>query len=198
MSAAPTPPRPADAGHFDAMYRADPDPWGYLSSPYELEKYARTLEACGPAPLGCVLELGAAAGVFSALLAPGCDRLTTIDFSPTAVTIARERLAGHAHVTVVEGSVPDAIPAGARFDVVVASEILYYLPDADFALALERLPGLLRDGGRLVAVHWRGQAPDLARSAVETHDALRSSGLQPLPLPPPDHERGYLLDAFQS
>lgn len=195
MSAADRP-VPADARHFDAKFRADPDPWDYRSSAYEAEKRARTVEACGPGGLGAVLELGAATGVLSAELAPRCARLTTIDFSPTAVAIARDRLAGAPHVEVLEGAVPDDLPDDARYDVVVASEILYYLSDDAFARALSRLPTLLQDGGRLVAVHWTGRADDLARSAAATHDALRSTGLRAVPLPAPDHERGYLLDVL--
>ena len=36
--------------HFEAEYRADPDPWRYRSSAYEQAKYAATLAACGPGP----------------------------------------------------------------------------------------------------------------------------------------------------
>ena len=62
------------AADFEARYRADPDPWGYLASEYERKKYAATLAACGPGPFACALELGGSIGVFSAMLAPRCDR----------------------------------------------------------------------------------------------------------------------------
>ena len=39
------------AEDFEARYRADPDPWGYLASEYEQAKYAATLAACGPGPV---------------------------------------------------------------------------------------------------------------------------------------------------
>ena len=68
---------------FEALYRADPDPWGYTHSAYERDKYAATLEACGPGPFAHALELGGSIGVFSALLAPRCRALTTIDAAPT-------------------------------------------------------------------------------------------------------------------
>lgn len=187
----------ADADHFEAQFRADPDPWDTAVSPYEREKYARTLAACGPGPFAAALELGAGNGGFSARLSGRCSALTTIDFSPTAVDLARERLAGHDNVTVAEGTVPDDLPKGATYDLVVASEVLYYLPADAFRRTVDQLPRLLRPGGRLVAVHWSGQAPDLERSAVETHRALRvGSGLRPVELPAPPGTRGYLLDAF--
>lgn len=188
---------PADAEHFDARFRADPDPWDTTTSAYEREKYDRTLAACGPGPFHRALELGGANGAFSARLAGRCDALTTIDFSPTAVGLAQERLEERDHVRVLHGTVPDDLPRGQDHDLVVASEVLYYLPDDAFRRTVDRLPQLLRPGGRLVAVHWSGQAPDLRRSAVETHRALRvGSGLRQVPLPAPTGTRGYLLDAF--
>lgn len=145
MSAFPERPA-ADAAHFDARFRADPDPWGYVSSPYERTKYERTLTACGPGRFARALELGAANGVFSASLAVRCDVLITIDFSPTAVELARERLIGLPHVKVLEGQIPGDLPHDGAFDLVVASEILYYLDDDAFRRTLDRLPRLLRPG----------------------------------------------------
>ena len=84
--------RPMKQAEFEHRYEQDADPWGYRSSPYERLKYAATLEACGPGPFRAALELGGSIGDFSALLAPRCRALTTIDFSPTAVDAARREL----------------------------------------------------------------------------------------------------------
>jgi hypothetical protein len=77
---------------FEARYQVDPDPWRYASSEYERAKYEATLAACGDGPFAEALELGASIGVFTELLAPRCERLTTIDGAPTAVAAARRRL----------------------------------------------------------------------------------------------------------
>jgi protein-L-isoaspartate O-methyltransferase len=161
----------ADRVDFEARYRGDPDPWGYETRPYEQAKYAATLEACGPGPFARALELGASIGVFSALLAPRCRSLVTVDLAPTAVAVARERLAGLPQVQVVEGSVPQAMPRG-PFDLVVASEILYYLEPAALARTFARLRKSLFAGGRLVAVHWRPAGPERPLSAADVHAAL--------------------------
>jgi SAM-dependent methyltransferase len=176
--------------------RPAPDAWGYTESPYERRKHDRTLAACGTGPFRRALELGAGNGVFSARLAERCAVLVTLDPSPTAVDLARERLADRGHVTVLRGTLPDDLPDAEPFELVVASELLAALPEDAFRRTLDRLPRLLAGGGRLVAVHWSGQAPDLARSAAETHRALRGSGLRPVDLPPAPGPRGYLLDAF--
>lgn len=192
----PEPPS-TDAEHDDVPLRTDTEPWDTATSSYEREKYERTLAACGPGPFRRVLELGAGNGAFSSRLADRCAELLGIDPSPTAVELAQERLAGREHVTVVHGTIPDALPRDDSFDLVVASEVLYALPDDAFRRTIDRLPQLLRPGGRLVAVHWSGQAPDLRRSAAETHRALRvGSGLRVVALLEPPGTRGYLLDAF--
>ncbi len=161
---------PAD---FEARYLADPDPWAYTRSPYERRKYAATLAACGDGPFAAALELGASIGVFSALLAPRCERLTTIDGSATAVGAARERLAGVPGVEVVEGLIPAAIPEGQR-DLIVASEILYYLTADELRATLDRLRTLARPGTRVVAVHWRPPGPERPFDADGVHGLLRA------------------------
>lgn len=162
------------AADFEARYRADPDPWGYLASDYEQGKYTETLAACGPGPFACALELGGSIGVFSAMLAPRCDRLVTVDVSPTAVAHARERLAlaGQANVEPIVGEIPAALPK-LPLDLVVASEILCYLDDEQLAGTLALLERHMLAGSRLVAVHWRPSGPERPRDAEQAHAALR-------------------------
>ena len=162
------------AEDFEARYRADPDPWGYLASEYERCKYAATLDACGPGPLSCALELAGSIGVFSAMLAPRCERLVTVDVSPTAVGHARKRLAGHPNVKTIVGAIPAAVPP-LPFELVVASEILYYLSDDEFADTLSLLEDTMLIGARLVAVHWRPRGPERPRDAEQAHAALATA-----------------------
>ncbi|HEY3726970.1 MAG TPA: SAM-dependent methyltransferase [Solirubrobacteraceae bacterium] len=179
---------------FEALYRSDPDPWGYTTSAYEHDKYSATLAACGPGPFRCALELGGSIGVFSALLASRCDALTTIDAAPTAVATARGRLAQSPQVTALEGTIPEAIPRR-RYDLVVASEILYYLTPAQLSATLTLLGRLMDPGARLVAVHWRPAGPDRPFTASEVHDALRRQ-----PWLQTTHSGGtdeYLLDVLE-
>jgi predicted TPR repeat methyltransferase len=156
---------------FEALYRRDDDPWQYRSSDYERAKYAATLDACGDGPFRCALELGGSIGVFSAALAPRCRRLVTIDASDTAVRAATDALARFPQAAVLCGEIPDAIP-DERYDLVVASEILYYLPEEALRQTLVTLQERMDAGGRLVAVHWRPAGPERPFSAVEIHARL--------------------------
>jgi predicted TPR repeat methyltransferase len=158
---------------FEAQYRADPDPWNYGASEYERSKYEATLLACGAGPFSAALELGGSIGVFSAMLAPRCERLMTIDFSPTAVRLARARLLEHPHAQAIIGTIPDALPAG-PFDLVVASEVLYYLSAGALERTLSALERRIAPGGRLVLVHWRAPGPERPLDAMALHEVLRA------------------------
>jgi predicted TPR repeat methyltransferase len=178
---------------FEALYRRDPDPWGYESTEYERAKYDATVRACGTGPFAHALELGSSIGVLSARLSPLCRRLTTIDGSPTAVSAACDRLGGRP-VEVMLGEIPGAIPDGS-FDLVVASEILYYLQHGALDETLARLRATMVPGAALVAVHWRPPGPERPFSAQEVHERLRSEEwLAPRTQTSADR---YLLDVLE-
>ena len=71
----------------------------------------------------------------------------------------------------VSATLPDDLPDG-EFDLVVASEILYYLPADALAATLAWLDAALVPGGHLVAVHWSGRGARPPASADTVHDAL--------------------------
>jgi cyclopropane fatty-acyl-phospholipid synthase-like methyltransferase len=192
---------------FEARYRREGDPWGYETRPYEQAKYDATLAACGPGPFARALELGSSIGVLSTRLTARCTRLVTVDASPTAVSAARRRLSDTAQtglggeggngapaVTVLLGTIPDDIPDG-PYDLVVASEILYYLALEPLTATFARLREVTGPGSRLVAVHWRPAGPERPFTAAEVHARL---GEQPwlahIDGAPTDD---YLLDCYR-
>ncbi len=184
------------AADFEARYRAEADPWGYAESEYEQAKYAATLQACGRGPFRRTLELGSSIGVFTAMLATRCEHLVAVEQSPTAVDRARERLAARAcrQVELVLGPVPAAIPSGG-YDLVVASEVLYYLTADELTRTLAVLERVMEHGARLVAVHWRPPGPERPLSAAEVHAALAATPwLSPLER---ESSGDYLLDALE-
>lgn len=179
---------------FEELYRDDIDPWGYTTSPYERAKYQATLAACGPGPFNRALELGASIGVFTELLASRCRALAAIDGAPTAVAAARSRLAALRHVSVICGAIPEDLPGG-QFDLVVASEVLYYLDPDGLIRTCDALQRGTATGSRLVAVHWRTDGPERPLRADTVHAVLESlPWLEPIFSAPSD---GYLLDVFE-
>jgi SAM-dependent methyltransferase len=156
---------------FEERYRTEGDPWGTLSDPSEQEKAAATLEACGDGPFERVCDLGTGIGVLAAALAPRSSALIALDGAPTAVAQAIRRLAPWPHARAQVAVLPGDLPAG-RFDLVVASELLYYLSPSDLETTLDWLERALLPGGRVVAVHWTGSALDMRQSGHDVHARL--------------------------
>jgi predicted TPR repeat methyltransferase len=159
------------ADRFDGKYAASPDPWGYESSDYELHKYRATLAALPVGPLGEVLEIGCSIGVFTEMLAPRCRRLVAIDFSSRALTIAHERVGDLEGVELVRTSFPERIPPG-RWDLILCSEVLYYLDRPALETALGWLAERLREGASVLAVSWRGTGAQEPMRGDDLHDLL--------------------------
>ena len=181
------------AESFERLYAASPDPWDYDSSAYERDKYAATLAALDGRRYARALEVGCSIGAFSELLAGRCAALTALDFSSRAIALARARLCEHAHVSVLEASFPEQVPRG-RWDLVVCSEVLYYLDRPTLDQATGWLRERLREGATVLAVDWRGPTTTEPHDGDEVHDLLRArlaawhalEGRQP----------GYRLDRF--
>jgi SAM-dependent methyltransferase len=162
-----------DREYFENLYEQSPDPWGFETSPYEHRKYERTLDVLQGRQRAyrSALEVGCSIGVFTAMLAPLCDELQAIDVSEKAVAAAREKLAGFPHVRVERCRLPEETPEG-PFDLVVASEVLYYWPEEVMLAALQRFEEVLAPGGVLLAVHWRKETKTYPLQGDEVHELL--------------------------
>lgn len=183
---------PAD--HFEALYRDSPDPWGFLESDYEREKYDRSVAAVAGRRYARGLELGCSIGVLTARLAPLCDALVACDAAPSAVASARERLAAQAHVVLTCGVIPGDLPDG-PFDLVVASEVLYYLDEQDLHRSLDGIEERLVDGGTLLAVHW---TPRTRTHPLQADDVHRAIGDRPgLQVTHAERHPTYRLERFE-
>jgi 2-polyprenyl-3-methyl-5-hydroxy-6-metoxy-1,4-benzoquinol methylase len=142
--------------YFEALYAQDGDPWKFASSEYEAEKYARTLAALPEARYGAALEIGCSIGVLTRQLATRCERLVAIDAAPTPLAEARRRCQGLANVEFAQMFVPGEWPQGV-FDLILLSEVIYYLDAADVAKLAKRVEAALAARGTVVLVHWTGE-----------------------------------------
>jgi SAM-dependent methyltransferase len=154
--------------YFEALFRANDDPWKFRSRWYEERKRALTL-ACLPARrYEMAYEPGCANGELSAALAERCDRLVASDGAAAAVEIARGRLATLAHVEVRQMWIPDEWPQQS-FDLIVVSELAYYLDGAAIETLVHRIRGSLRPGGTVLACHWRRRIEGCLFDGNEVH-----------------------------
>jgi cyclopropane fatty-acyl-phospholipid synthase-like methyltransferase len=139
--------------YFDALYAADPDPWRFASSDYESAKYDATLAALPKACFSACFEVGCSIGVLTRRLADRCASLVAVDLADAALEQARARCAALPHVAILRLRVPDEWPAGS-FDLIVFSEVLYYLSANDIAQAAARTRNSLSSGGAILLVHY--------------------------------------------
>ncbi|MFB2597852.1 PIG-L family deacetylase [Herbiconiux sp. P17] len=143
------------ADYFDTLHRGADDPWGFESRWYEERKRAVLLASLPDRDYGEVLEVGSSTGVLSrALAARASGRLVGVDVSEVAVQRARERNADLPVASFERMRVPADWPSGS-FDLVVVSEVGYYLDPPDLTGLIERIVGSLTPSGAVVCCHWR-------------------------------------------
>ena len=180
--------------YFEELYAESHDPWNFETSEYERDKYRRTLEVLGDRHFERALEAGASIGVFTEMLAGRCDELLAVDVSERAVAAARERLTGRGHVIVERRTLPEEMPSG-PFDLIVASEILYYYTREEMLATLRAFERELARGGVLLAVHWRRETRTYPLQGDEVHELLleyaRLHNKQTI------YEPDYRLDLFE-
>lgn len=173
------------ARHFETLYRSFDDPWNVRVAWYERRKRALLLASLGRPRYEHALEVGCGNGDMTLALAGRCRRVTAVDVAKTAVRRCREHmLANHADgVQAVALRLPGAwprIPPGG-FDLMVISEMAYYLEDAALARFLARTRASLRPGAELIACHWRGGFDDRRQQTDALHASLGAlPGARPL------------------
>lgn len=158
----------APVGRFADLYAGHADPWETRTSWYERRK-RDVLLACLPRPrYRHAAEPGCGPGPLTVALAGRCDRVTASDPVPAAVDATRHAAGDGARVTVRCAALPDRAALPADADLVVLSEVLYYLSVDDVARTADRIPA----GADVVLVHWRGWPAEAPRDAPATHRQL--------------------------
>lgn len=159
-----------DRAYFEGMYDQTLDPWGFETAWYERRKFAVTVAALPNQRYRRCQEPGCATGSLTELLRVRCDEIVAYDFVPSVVRAATERFADRDDVQVVEAEFPVYMPAGTG-DLVVWSEVGYYLTDEGLDVALSNLERWLELDGHLVAVHYTDPT-DYPRRGHEVAAAL--------------------------
>lgn len=163
--------RRIDVAGFEQKFRKDIDPWNYQHSQFERNKRRLLMAACGCVKRGRGLELGCANGETTRRLAPLCLTLLALDGSPTVLAEARRRAGIKGHVKFVQAILPEQTPSG-PFDLIVASEIAYYLAPHALQRLARRLVRALAPGGRVVLLHHRRLFGDAAQYSAGAHQTL--------------------------
>lgn len=164
-----------DRAYFEAMYANDPDPWGFDTDFYEHRKYDLTVAALTRPVYRSAFEPGCSNGALTERLALRCSKLVACDIIDETVQRARRRVARFDHVHVAAASFPTSWPAG-ELDLVVWSEVAYYLGPTSMTEALDGLDDHLAHDGDLVVVNFTGPT-NYPQSADDVDTRIEQSGL---------------------
>jgi 2-polyprenyl-3-methyl-5-hydroxy-6-metoxy-1,4-benzoquinol methylase len=148
-----------DRAHFQRIYDANNDPWNYHQSDYEKAKRDATIAALEGRRFRSAVEVGCSIGLLTRRLAEHCDRLLAVDFVEAALTAAQIACADKPNVTFVDARVPSTWPEG-EFDLIVLSEVLYFLSDVDNRSLAQRCGTSLTRDGEILLVNWLGKSSD--------------------------------------
>ncbi|TCD07594.1 methyltransferase domain-containing protein [Pedobacter frigidisoli] len=180
-------------GYFEELYQKDTDPWDFEKSEYEDAKYRSTLAAIPPGNYSRALEIGCSIGVFTRLLADRCKQLLAMDISETALDLARKRLSKSTNVEFLLGGIPQDFPSG-EFELIVMSEVGYYLSIEDLLIVGEQIVKSLSRGGILILVHWTHFVADYPLTGDHVHDFFNDLGMPHLDVKRHEH---YRLDVYR-
>ena len=175
---------------FERLYAGDPDPWRFETSAYERAKYDATIAALPPGPIDTALEMGCSIGVLTERLAQHARHVLAVDVSDAALATAKARNIPNA--TFERRELPEQMPTG-PFDVVVASEVLYYLDPPALDAMLDAVHEHLR--GSLLAVHWRHPTETYPLRGDEVHARLATRFGEPAYSAP---TADYALDRYDT
>ena len=168
---------------LDELHQDSDDPWGTETRWYERRKRELVLSMLPRTRFERALEVGCSAGALAEALARRCGEVVAVDRSPAALELARQRFADVPHVRVRGRDVPHEWPdpdTEGTFDLVVVSEVGYFLSPGALEQLVERVAGSLREDGVLVLCHWRHPVEGWVLDASAVHALFEAVG--PLPV----------------
>jgi cyclopropane fatty-acyl-phospholipid synthase-like methyltransferase len=145
--------------YFNWRYRS-PDPYKVSASGYEREKMERVMATLGfEKRFASILEIGCGEGNMTARLASISGRTLATDISDMAVRRTRETTSSFPNVETQRLDLLSDEPPG-QFDLVVASEVLYYFGKDQLPAVLERITSCVKNRGSVALIHARALADD--------------------------------------
>jgi len=170
----------ASAEHFQQLYQQDDDPWKVRQRWYEHRKRNVVLACLPDQRYRRAFEPACGNGEFTAVLAQRAEHLTASDMSPEAVRLTRQRLqrehaSDASRVTLECQRMPQDWPEDAVFDLIVISEMLYYLQEPELLRVRQRCINTLAPGGTLLLCHWRRPFADRLADTDTAHELFDES-----------------------
>ncbi|CAN5360750.1 SAM-dependent methyltransferase [soil metagenome] len=167
--------------YFDSLYRSSDDPYSVRTRWYERRKRAILMAALPQARYRRAYEPACGIGELTIDLARRCDQVLASDANDRAVDLARVRLLSFGNVQIEVQRLPgDWPPRSEQFDLIVLSEVGYFLSPTAWRDVVDRCATSLAPTGTLVACDW---LPDFAERTMPTsalHEVVSSLGMESL------------------
>ncbi len=163
---------------FEQKYTDQVDPWNFMHSKYEQEKYRRTLDILGNQRFKRVLEPGCSEGELTKYLAEVSESVDAFDFSEVAIERAKKKFVDNDFVQFQVLDLEDFSVGSSLYDLCVFSEIGYYFSKSDCRTLVQKILDCMAPSGRFLAVHWLGQSSDHVLSGHEVHEVIESFKLK--------------------
>ena len=151
---------------FDTMYDDDEDdPWRLDDSFYEMHRLDLVTACLGHKRYRRALDIGCATGQLAERLKSRADAVTGLDTSSAALDIARVRTP---EIRWMCGAVPADLP-DEKFDLIVLSEVAYFLDGPDLLSTLRAVRGALLPEGEIVLANWRHPTENIPLDGPTAH-----------------------------
>lgn len=165
---------------LDRLHEEQADPWGVESRWYERRKRDLVLAMLPRPTFGRAMEVGCSTGALAEALASRCGHVLAVDRSTAALAAARQRFRDHDRVRVVDLDVPHEWLQDVTFDLVVVSEVGYFMSPVALELLVDRIADSLDPDGVLVLCHWRHPIEGWVLDADEVHAGFEDPRLPAL------------------
>lgn len=158
-----------DRHYFQKLYETSVDPFHNWRNDYEDSKRAQALKLLQKPFYRTAFEPGCGNGALSRDLSTRSGQLTSVDWSADALRAASLHCAGIPNIDFYEMDFPAILPHK-TFDLMMVSELLYYFSDMRLKKFFASIPEIVKPGGEVMLIHWRGASDDYPSVGDAVHD----------------------------
>ncbi|MBI4052178.1 MAG: methyltransferase domain-containing protein [Elusimicrobia bacterium] len=175
---------------FEGFFKYRVDPYRYATLEFEQRRFQLMIQLLQDRFYAYALEVGCAEGFFTEKLVPICNKILALDVSEEALQRTRSRLENAPQVKLLKSHLRYWVPSeDERFDLIVLSEVLYYLGERNDLLrilgsspercvqpVLEKLLRYLSRQGRVLLAHSHAKGQRASRELYR--EILQGMGLR--------------------
>ncbi len=164
---------------FEKLFQRQTDPWNFQNSAWEKNRFNRVVELVKMIRPKNLLEIGCAEGDLTKELSSFCPNITAVEISPTAIAKAKQKSTTARFINADIAQLNHFFDQN-EFDLTVATEILYYLTQAE----IKKILNTLKTKHLLTSNFWTVSKP------IEV--LIESAGYKPIKT-----ERVFGFETFQ-